>query len=233
MGVTARDLFVRRGAFTLSVAGFAAGSSGTAVLGPNGAGKTTLLLALQGLLAAEGAVERPVRSAAVFARPAVLRGSALWNVAVIVESTLGIGWDQACERARRMLHEVGLSTRADADARTLSTGERQRLALARAVAIEPAVLFLDEAFANIDADARPALRSFVTDYCARSSCDVVVATSSLADAFALCSVALVLDGGTVTYEGSTQDLQHATGPFVRALFEDAALTGGAASATAP
>jgi len=227
MGVTAHDLIVKRGPFALNVAGFAGGPSGTAVLGPNGAGKTTLLLALQGLLPAGGAIERPARSAAVFARPAILRGSALWNIAVLVESVLGAGADEARERARQMLDKVGLSARRDADARTLSTGERQRLALARAVAIDPRALFLDEAFANVDADARPALRSFVAEYCAQASCDVVVATSSLADVFALCSEAVVLADGAVTYEGSSRDLQQASDPFVQALFAEGAVTGQA------
>src|ERR1700694_1913561 len=90
MGVTiARGLVARRGRFVLDVAAFAADAGGTAVLGPNGAGKTTLLLALQGLIPAHGEVERPARTAAVFARPAVLRGSTRWNVAVIAESVLG------------------------------------------------------------------------------------------------------------------------------------------------
>ena len=82
MDVTARGLIAHRGRFTLDVAEFRASATGTAVLGPNGAGKTTLLLALHGLIEAIGTIERPLRCAAVFARPAVLRGTTLWNAAV-------------------------------------------------------------------------------------------------------------------------------------------------------
>ena len=223
--MTARDLVVRRGAFSLSVPAFAAGPRGTALLGPNGAGKTTLLLALQGLLPAAGTIEHSGRGAAVFARPAVLRGTALWNVAVVVQSVLRTGAAEAHERAGRMLQAVGLTSLRDADARTLSTGERQRLALARAIGVEPMALFLDEAFANIDADARPALRAFVSDYCASTSCELVLATSSLADVFALCDDALVLEHGTVTHRGPRDDLEHAHDPYVRAFIAESRLTG--------
>ncbi|MEA2718671.1 MAG: tungstate transport system ATP-binding protein, partial [Candidatus Eremiobacteraeota bacterium] len=168
--VTAHGIVARRGRFVLNVPACDARPSGIAILGPNGAGKTTLLLALQGLIPSEGTVARPARCAAVFARPAVLRGSALWNVAVVVGSVLGIGVEQSNERARSALADVGLTEPAHADARTLSTGQRQRLALARALACEPQALFLDEPFANVDADARPALRALVSSYCARTGC---------------------------------------------------------------
>ncbi|HEV3089446.1 MAG TPA: ATP-binding cassette domain-containing protein [Candidatus Elarobacter sp.] len=144
--MTARDLIVRRGAFVLNVPAFEADPGGTAVVGPNGAGKTTLLLALHGLIASEGSVERPRRAASVFAVPAVLRGSAHWNVAVVCESVLDVDRSEAESRAAQALHDVALDDALHRDARSLSTGERQRLALARALAVEPQALFLDEPF---------------------------------------------------------------------------------------
>ena len=203
---------------------FVAGPSGKAVLGPNGAGKTTLLLALQGLITAQGNVERPRRSVAVFARPAVLRGTAVWNVSVAARAVLDVDAAESYERARRNLSDVGLAGAADADARTLSTGERQRLALARALACEPQALFLDEPFANIDADARPALRALVSAYCTRTGCDLVIATSSLADACALCSEAMVLHSGTVAHRGPTRELVTAAHSYVRALVAESHAT---------
>ncbi|MDB5042646.1 MAG: transporter related [Candidatus Eremiobacteraeota bacterium] len=219
----ARGLLARRGRFVLDVAAFAADAGGTAVLGPNGAGKTTLLLALQGLIPAHGEVERPARTAAVFARPAVLRGSTRWNVAVIAESVLGRAAAQARSAAQAALHDVGLEAVAENDARTLSTGERQRLALARALVAEPELLLLDEPFANVDADARPALRALVAAYVARTGCALALATSSLADAALLCADAVVLRGGRVVHAGPVARLGAAGDAYVEALISEASL----------
>ncbi len=109
----------------------------------------------------------------------------------------------------------------DTDARTLSTGQRQRLAIARALVVEPQALFLDEPFANVDADARPALRILVRSYVERTKCDVVLATSFLADAVALCRNAVVLRDGRVTHIGTVAALETASDPYVRALLAEA------------
>jgi len=111
----------------------------------------------------------------------------------------------------------------EADARTLSTGQRQRLALARALALEPQALFLDEPFANVDADARPMLRRLVASYARRTGCVVVMATTSFADAAALCSKAVVLSAGEVSAAGPIAELQNGANPYVAALMADATI----------
>lgn len=224
MGVTARDVVVRRGSFVLDVDAFHANAGGTVLLGPNGAGKTTLLLALRGLIDADGRFERPRRTAFVFAHPAVLRGSVEWNVAVVCETVLDVGRNEAQRRARAALREVALDDRAGADARQLSTGQRQRLALARALVVEPEALFLDEPFANLDADARPALRAMIRSYVARTGCVVVLATSLLADALAVCRDVVVLRQGRVVHRGSAASLAAADDSYVRALLQENAAT---------
>jgi ABC-type multidrug transport system ATPase subunit len=221
MGVTARELVARRGTFVLDVPTFEAGYAGTALLGPNGAGKTTLLLALHGLIPATGTVARPARSASVFARPSVLRGSVLWNVATVCEAVVGLSSGDARRRARDALSDVGLHDMTDADARTLSTGQRQRLAIARALVVEPRALFLDEPFANVDADARPALRTLVRSHVERTKCIVVLATSFIADAVALCRDAVVLRTGRVTHIGTVAALETASDSYARALLAEA------------
>jgi ABC-type multidrug transport system ATPase subunit len=223
MGVVAGGLVARRGSFVLDVASFRADASGTAVFGPNGAGKTTLLQALQGLIVRQGSVEMPARTAAVFARPAVLRGTALWNVASIVSAVLRVPLADAQDRARNALGDTGLAERSGVDARSLSTGERQRLAIARALAVEPQALFLDEPFANIDADARPQLRSLLRSYVERTHCDLVLVTASLADATALCASSVVLRQGRVVHKGSLADVGSARDAYLQALVAESHL----------
>lgn len=133
----------------------------TVILGPNGAGKSVLLRLCHGLLAptsgriAWSAPERANgarKQAMVFQRPVLLRRSALANVAYGLKIA-GVGATQRDARARAALERVGLTHLADRPARVLSGGEQQRLALARAWALNPEVLFLDEPTANLDPGA--------------------------------------------------------------------------------
>jgi ABC-type multidrug transport system ATPase subunit len=225
MAVTAAQLRVTRGAFRLALDAFFADASGTALVGPNGAGKTTLLLALQGLLPHEGRVERPVACAGVFAHPAVLRGSVIWNVMVVLQSARGVDARAARERAARALDAVGLAGEADGDARRLSAGQRQRLALARALALEPRALLLDEPFANIDADGRFALRRVVGDYVARTGCALVLATQALADVTPLCRYLVLLDRGHAAERLEVAALGDSAHPYLRALLAEGSAAG--------
>jgi energy-coupling factor transporter ATP-binding protein EcfA2 len=222
MGVVAHDLRVSRGAFQLTVGELVADTGGLAILGPNGAGKTTLLQALAGLLPALGRIERPARVATLFAAPALLRGSVAWNLA---EPLRRLGLDDVRTRVDEALAAVGLAELAERDARRLSTGQRQRVGIARVLALRPAALLLDEPFANVDAESRPALRAAVLHSVIRDGSTLILATTSLADVAALCAQAVVLRAGTVARTLATATLASADDAYVRALLAEAQLPG--------
>lgn len=130
----------------------------TIILGPNGAGKSVLMRLCHGLLQPTGGrvVWHGLRNgdprrhqAMVFQRPVMLRRSALANV-VYGLKLAGKSRRESELRAMDVLEVVGLAQHAGRPARVLSGGEQQRLALARAWALGPDVLFLDEPTANLD-----------------------------------------------------------------------------------
>jgi tungstate transport system ATP-binding protein len=138
----------------------AAGPS-TIILGANGAGKSVLMRLMHGLLEPSAGNVRwnsAGRQAMVFQRPVMLRRSALANVVYALEAA---GTAQAEKTAMEALKEVGLAHLARRPARVLSGGEQQRLALARAWALEPKVMFLDEPTANLDPAATRAIEGVI------------------------------------------------------------------------
>ena len=138
----------------------------TVILGPNGAGKSLTLRLAHGLIRPSAGrvvwqrAHAARRQALVFQRPVMLRRSAAANI----DYALALrGLDRA-ERARRrdrVLERTGLTELARRPARVLSVGEQQRLALARAWAMEPEVLFLDEPTASLDPAATRAVEEIV------------------------------------------------------------------------
>jgi tungstate transport system ATP-binding protein len=174
------------------------------VVGPNGAGKSVLLRLLHGLLPpTAGAVRwagegrnnnrRMPRDAMVFQRPVMLRRSALANAAYPLKLA-GLPRAERLARAREALARVGLEGLADRPARRLSGGEQQRLALARASALNPEVLFLDEPCASLDPAATRAVEDIVSGIAARGT-KVVMTTHDLGQARRLAGEVLFLHRG--------------------------------------
>ena len=161
----------------------------TVVVGPNGSGKSTLLRLCHGLLrpthgriawAGPAAGEAARRQAMVFQRPVMLRRSAAGNVRYAL-ALRGHGRREREARTAAVLERTGLAALADRPARALSFGEQQRLALARAWALEPEVLFLDEPTASLDPAAVRAVERAIADIHAGGTA-IVMTTHDLAQA---------------------------------------------------
>jgi tungstate transport system ATP-binding protein len=171
----------------------------TIILGANGAGKSVLMRLMHGLLAPSsgkvswsGADARR-RQAMVFQRPVMLRRSAYQNVRYPLDVA---GAEDADRVAREALGEVGLSHVAHRPARVLSGGEQQRLALARAWALHPEVLFLDEPTASLDPTATREIEAVIRAFDGAGT-KIVMATHNLGQARRLGDEVLYLHQGRV------------------------------------
>jgi len=178
----------------------AAGDS-TVILGANGAGKSVLMRLMHGLLApTTGRVvwrtDGPRRrQAMVFQRPVMLRRSALANVVYALDAA-GVPAGQQARLAREALAEVGLEHLAHRAARVLSGGEQQRLALARAWALHPEVLFLDEPTANLDPGATREIEAVIKAFDVAGT-KIVMSTHSLGQARRLGDEVIFLHQGRI------------------------------------
>lgn len=176
----------------------------TVILGPNGAGKSLLLRLCHGLLApSAGSVnwrgpaagEARTRQAMVFQRPVLLRRSAAANVDYALK-VRGLGRGERRARVAAALARTGLSGRARQPARDLSIGEQQRLALARAWASEPELLFLDEPTASLDPAATHAVEA-VIEAMHQAGCKIVMTTHDLGQARRVADEILFLHRGRI------------------------------------
>ncbi|MCA3262419.1 MAG: ATP-binding cassette domain-containing protein [Telmatospirillum sp.] len=182
--------------FTLTLA---AGAP-TIVVGANGAGKSTLLRLCHGLAAPSAGTIAWARDpkghqAMVFQRPSMLRRSALANVAYGLKLR-GVPRGVRTEIARDRLRRVGLEAIAERPARVLSGGEQARVALARAWALDPQILFLDEPTANLDPAATRALEDILGDM-AEEGTKIVMTTHNLGQARRLGADIVFLHRGRV------------------------------------
>jgi tungstate transport system ATP-binding protein len=174
----------------------------TIILGANGAGKSVLMRLMHGLLApTSGRVAwretDPSRlrrmQARVFQRPVMLRRTAVENIDYALK-VAGIHKDGRQRAAMDALDEVGLRQVAHQPARALSGGEQQRLALARAWALHPEVLFLDEPSASLDPTATREIEAVIRAFDA-SGTKIVMATHNLGQARRLGDEVLFLNQG--------------------------------------
>ncbi|MGA2382148.1 MAG: ATP-binding cassette domain-containing protein [Gemmatimonadales bacterium] len=180
-----------------------------AVVGPNGAGKSTLLrllafvdtpvsgsIALQGRPVASAADRRQARQRVTLVeqRPYLFRGTVLGNVAYGLRAR-GVRAAEAVERAAAALARLRLRELAGRDTRALSEGEIQRVAVARALALEPVAVLLDEPVSGADRAAHHALFEALAAEQARRPLTIVFASHLLEDAYRWADDLLALHQG--------------------------------------
>ena len=213
-----------------------------ALIGPNGSGKSTVCEVVAGLLDADGGrvrlgerlldgpggfVPAGRRGVALLSQsPGVFgRMSALDNVA-FGPRCRRIGVRAARARARAELAAVGADHLADRRGSQLSGGQSARVALARALATDPALLVLDEPMAALDVTARAQMRALVARRTAEQGLTVLVVTHDILDVTALADDVIVLQGGRVAEYGSAAEVLTApTSDFAARLTGTSVLTG--------
>ena len=192
-----------------------------ALIGPNGAGKTLLLRLLHGLLTpsggrvlwasangspGDGSIAGRRRHAMVFQKPVMLRRSAEANVAHALRAA-GHGRFDATRRARDALERYGLAGLARRPARVLSGGEQQRLSIARAAALAPELLFLDEPSSALDPGATRQVEAMLADLHGAGT-TIVFTSHNLGQARRLATRVGFLNRGRLVEVGTPADILH-------------------------
>lgn len=201
--LTVDGLTIRRGGRVIlgPVSARLEGDGITLLMGRNGSGKTTLLKAMHGLeWPSSGRVdwslqgdEARLRQAFVFQSPTVLRRSVLDNIAYPL-LLRGSGRGAARDKAAALAERVGLSRVLSQPGMVLSGGEKQKMALARALILAPEVLFLDEPCANLDGRATRDIEEILLDARGRGT-RIVMSTHDFGQARRLADEIWFLHGG--------------------------------------
>lgn len=191
------------------------------LLGPNGAGKTTCFYLIVGLIPADqGRIElkgRDITLLPMHARagaglsylaqePSVFRKlSARDNILAILQTRRDLDRSQQRERCDRLLEELGIAHVGNSLALSLSGGERRRLEIARALAVDPVVMLLDEPFAGVDPIAVGDIKSIVSHLRDRNI-GVLITDHNVRETLDICDRGYIISSGTVIAAGSPADL---------------------------
>ena len=195
-----------------------------ALVGANGCGKSTLLRLLHGLTqASSGRIlsEPGVRQAMLFQKPHLMRLSVQANIALGLWLR-GTPWKQARGQALSALTRVGLQALAQRNARQLSGGQQQRVAMARAWALQPQVLLLDEPTASLDPHAKREVEALIEEFANGSEAmTLVFASHNLGQAKRLASRVIYLEQGHVLADLPVHDFF--SGPLLQQQYPEAHL----------
>jgi len=201
------------------------------LLGPNGAGKTTTFYMITGLvrpdagevwIGARRVTDDPVnvrvraglgylaQEASVFRRLTVLE-----NILLVLEQQPRLSRATRLEKAAHLLDEFGLETVADQPAYTLSGGERRRVEIARALALDPAFLLLDEPFTGIDPRSIQELQQMM-HYLRQRGLGVVITDHNVRETLAITDRAEIIHEGKILFSGQPSEVLES--PEARRLY---------------
>lgn len=201
------------------------------IVGPNGAGKSSLLLGLAclieragGRICFQGVEVSPGveigyrrRIAVVFQEPLLFDTTVLDNVAEGLRIR-GAGRSEARDIARDGLELFKIGHLADRSAHKLSGGEAQRVSLARAFAVRPELLLMDEPFSSLDLPTRIVLAEDLGRILHESGTAAIIATHDRIEAFHVVERLVVMDGGRIIQEGTPEEVMaHPANSFVAAF----------------
>ena len=191
------------------------------LLGPNGAGKTTSFYILVGLINADGGsvtlddhdiTELPMHARARLGlgylpqEPSVFRKlSVEQNLLAVLEVRPGLSRAERRLRAAELLRELGIAHLHDIPAVALSGGERRRLEIARALAVEPRFMLLDEPFAGVDPIAVNEIKKIVCHLRERRI-GVLITDHNVRETLDICDRAYIINEGEVIADGTPDDL---------------------------
>lgn len=206
-----RQIFVRRrGKTVIGPLDLALGAHGiTIILGPNGSGKTTLLRVMHGIERISGgavqwAQDDPAQHAFVFQSPVVLRRTVAQNLAYPL-TLVNAPKERVTTAVLDWLARIGLSNKAELSATRLSGGERQKLAIARALIRKPDVLFLDEPCANLDGHATREIETILREAAAAGT-RLVMATHDMGQARRLAQDLVFMLNGKIHETGTAASI---------------------------
>ncbi len=191
------------------------------LLGPNGAGKTTCFYMIVGLIAADAGKitlegqditllpmhARARRGLSYLAQePSVFRKlTASANLLAVLETRGDMGKSEQKNRSMELLEELGISHVSDSLALSLSGGERRRLEIARALAVEPKVMLLDEPFAGVDPIAVGDIKNIVT-HLRRRDIGILITDHNVRETLDICDRAYIINEGRVIADGTPREL---------------------------
>lgn len=190
------------------------GPGPTLILGPNGSGKSLLLRCLHGLITPNRGqvtqdgtslnLDHKARQAMVFQQPVLLRRSVAANLDFVLRRQ-GVGWTNRKRRIVELLAEGGLEGKSRQSARSLSGGEAQRLAILRALALNPETLLLDEPTSALDPGATQIIERMVLR-ASKKGVRIVMVTHDIGQARRLASDVVMMQAGNVVEHGPAKQV---------------------------
>ncbi|MCL2558081.1 MAG: ABC transporter ATP-binding protein [Treponema sp.] len=190
-----------------------------ALIGANGSGKSTAAKIMAGILKPDsGRVETaldPKEITMVTQKPYIMDDSVFNNIAYPLRLRGLRGADDIDRPCDEWLEKIGLLSRKNQNARGLSGGEKQKLALARAMVFSPRLLILDEAMTDLDLDAVELFAQAMRDFQARAPAAWILISHHLAQVRRLCESFFFMSGGSLCAQGPIAELSRCEAPDLR------------------